>query len=487
MDKNYTYEEIKNEFSKYGYTLLDNQLKDNNDMPLLCLDEQGYKILISFNKFLNGNRKNNRFHPTNPYTLENINHYAKTNNINSICISDEYINTKKHLEFKCSCGNKFQTTWSNFSSRRKIKCDKCTKNPRANKDYNTVKQKLQSLGYYLELDESEYHGVTKTPLICHDVDGYKYRITYDAVLHGTKPRKVISSNPFSIHNINNYLKLNNKDFTCLTQKYTGKKSLLEFVCERCGEHVYSKWGNMYRQDSNSNRNILLCPNCDGRTESVHALVLKQMFLYHYPDTIIEEKSCINPNTNKIMPTDIVNHRLKTAIEIQSEWHDLDYQKIKDEIKKNFWLSKGYKFYSPDIRDYSLLEMCQIFFNITELPEYINYEFSNKLNIKKIQDMLNKNMSPVEIGNTLNVNPHRIYDAIGYGKLHYSNTYINKSYTPVVQLDKNNRLLNEYTTIKEAALENNLNPKSLSSTLLKKKHEFGNYIWYYKTDYENISL
>ena len=188
-----------------------------------------------------------------------------------------------------------------------------------------------------------------------------------------------------------------------------------------------------------------------------------------------------------MPTDIVNHRLKTAIEIQSEWHDLDYQKIKDEIKKNFWLSKGYKFYSPDIRDYSLLEMCQIFFNITELPEYINYEFSNKLNIKKIQDMLNKNMSPVEIGNTLNVNPHRIYDAIGYGKLHYSNTYINKSYTPVVQLDKNNRLLNEYTTIKEAALENNLNPKSLSSTLLKKKHEFGNYIWYYKTDYENISL
>ena len=27
-------------------------------------------------------------------------------------------------------------------------------------------------------------------------------------------------------------------------------------------------------------------------------------------------------------------------------------------------------------------MCQLFFDIKELPDYINYEYSNKLNIKK---------------------------------------------------------------------------------------------------------
>ena len=68
-----------------------------------------------------------------------------------------------------------------------------------------------------------------------------------------------------------------------------------------------------------------------------------------------------------------------AIEIQSEWHDREYQKVKDKIKKDFWLSKGYTFYDPDIRNYSVLEMCQLFFDIEELPEYINYEYSNKLN------------------------------------------------------------------------------------------------------------
>ena len=83
------------------------------------------------------------------------------------------------------------------------------------------------------------------------------------------------------------------------------------------------------KSDNPNRNIILCPNCDGRTESVHALVLKQMFKHYYPDTIEEDKSCINPLTCCILPTDIVNHRLKIAIEIQSQWHDFEDIKIKD--------------------------------------------------------------------------------------------------------------------------------------------------------------
>jgi len=60
---------------------------------------------------------------------------------------------------------------------------------------------------------------------------------------------------------------------------------------------------------------IVCSNCDERTESLHALVLKQLFVHYYPDTEIEEKSCINPETGRIMATDIVNYRLKIAIEI----------------------------------------------------------------------------------------------------------------------------------------------------------------------------
>lgn len=239
---------------------------------------------------------------------------------------------------------------------------------------------------------------------------------------------------------------------------------------------------MYKCDnSNNTRNILLCPNCDGRTESVHALVLKQMFKYYYPDTIEEEKSCINPLTGCIIPTDIVNHRLKIAIEIQSEWHDKEYQKIKDKIKKDFWINKGYKFYDPDIRNFTILGMCQLFFDIKELPEWINFDYSNKWNIKNAQNLLDKNLSPNDVAKELGINVHQIYDAIGCGKLHYSDTYINKSYTPIVEVDKNNNIIDFFTTIKNGAEKYNLNPGSLASSLLEGRHDFGNHIWYYAKD------
>ena len=101
-----------------------------------------------------------------------------------------------------------------------------------------------------------------------------------------------------------------------------------------------------------------------------------------------------------MPTDIVNHRLKIAIEIQSEWHDNEYSKTKDAIKRRFWIDKGYSFYDPDIRDYSVLEMCQLFFKIDQIPDWINFEYSNKLNIKIAQEFLNKGLSVIDVANEM---------------------------------------------------------------------------------------
>ena len=147
-----------------------------------------------------------------------------------------------------------------------------------------------------------------------------------------------------------------------------------------------------------------------------------MFLHYYPDTSIEDKSYINPKTNKICPTDIVNHRLKIAIEVQSQWHDFEDIKIKDENKKKYWISNGYKFYDPDIRNYSILDMCKIFFDINSIPDWINYEYSNKLNIKKIQYLLDNGKILSEISNELNIDKHRIYDAIYDKKIFYPKNY-----------------------------------------------------------------
>ena len=136
--------------------------------------------------------------------------------------------------------------------------------------------------------------------------------------------------------------------------------------------------------SGKNRNIVVCPNCDARLESLHALVLKQIFKYYDPDTVEEDPSCINPNTNCVMKTDIVNHKLKIAIEIQGGWHEREKQKERDKIKKDYWTGRGYKFYDYKIKDVSVLEYVQYFFpNINEIPEWVKFDYSNKLNLKQI--------------------------------------------------------------------------------------------------------
>lgn len=262
----------------------------------------------------------------------------------------------------------------------------------------------------------------KSKILCIDSEGYYvYVILSNYLSRGSVGARFDTSNDYTIYNINHYLNLNNVHFVCISEKFISANDDLLFKCLLCDEIVNAKWRNINKND-NSNRNHIICPNCDGKTESIHALVLKQMFIYYYPDTIVEDKSFVSPITNKICPTDIVNHKLKIAIEIQSQWHDYSNIIEKDKRKKQFWIDKGYKFYDPDIRNYSVLEMCQLFFNIVDIPKWVNYEYSNKLNIKKIQVMLNNNLTITEIANELNIDKHRIYDAIYNKKLFYPLNY-----------------------------------------------------------------
>lgn len=286
---------------------------------------------------------------------------------------------------------------------------------------NNVRKILNDNGVIL-LD-NEYIDV-KTKMLCKDKDGYYIYIVLNNFLsRNGVGRRFDKSNIYTINNINHYLKSKNLHFQCVSTNFSSSHEDLKFQCLTCGEFVYTSWRNVNKND-NPNRSHIICPNCDGRIESLHALVLKQMFLYYYSDTIVEDHSYISPITNKICPTDIVNHRLKIAIEIQSQWHDFEDTKRKDELKKNYWLSAGYKFYDPDIRDYSILEMCQLFFDIDSIPNWVDYNYSNKLNLRKIQNLLNDGFIVPEISKLLNINKHRIYDAIYNKKLFYPSNYKN---------------------------------------------------------------
>ena len=475
----YTYIQVKELFEKDGFILL-NDTYQNCKEQLFYQDINGYKYCTTLDHFVNKGHSTRMYHSGNPYSIDNINKFAELNNLTSRCIEDSYISSRTKMSFVCECGKVFYTTKNNFLSLHKIKCDSCT-GYNNNLTYQDVRDNLKKIGFILDVKEEEFTGVTKCALYCHDLDGYKYQITYNAVMRGKIPDKFNRGNPFTIENINHFLKSTNIPFECISDEYIDSINPLEFICKRCGEHVFRSWRNVNKND-NTNRHRIICSNCDGRTESVHALVLKQMFKYYYPDTIEEEKSCRNPITNKIMPTDIVNHNMKIAIEIQSEWHDNKYSKIKDAIKKEFWINKGYSFYDPDIRDYSVLEICQLFFDIEELPDFINYNYSNKLNIKEIQSMLNEYVSIPQISNMLNINIHRIYDALYSGKIIRPKGYCDADCRQIVQVDLQGSYVNEYNSISEASKITGIKSYAISSAFTRKNHYSSGFYWFDNDDY-----
>lgn len=326
-----------------------------------------------------------------------------------------------------------------------------------------------------------------TVISYEDESGYRYEAKTRSVINHKRQNIIHTRNPYSIYNVNKYLERNMVPFACISSVYINNLTDLEFVCKRCGEHVAKPWINIGRTEEF--RSHVSCPNCDGRVESIHALVLKQMFKYHYPDTIEEDRTCVNPDTGYVLPTDIVNHRLKIAIEVQSQWHDFPDKKVTDLYKKKFWLDKGYSFYDPDIRNYTVLEMCQLFFDIDELPDYINYEYSNKINVKKIQGLLNDGMQVLDIANKLEISEHRIYDALHNGKLYYPDNYRNACFTPIVQLDMCGKFIREFDSISEANRLYGFKVGGISRALSLGRHYSNGFYWYYKDEYDlgNVEL
>ncbi len=413
----YTYDDICKIANARNYKLISGDY-NNCKTKILLMDSEGYKVYATADKLVNKDGGFRRFHRCNNYSIENINHYAKINGLKSKCISAQYISSKKKLLFLCACGDTFETTRNNFMSFHKTKCSECT--GYHNKfTYEDVKSRLETKGYFLTISENDFLGITKSELTCLDKEGYKYNVVFNKIMRNKFPDRFNKSNKYALYNINHYLNCEKINAECISDSYIDNETPLVFQCKKCGEIIKKSWLNLYKNRKRS-KFSMFCPNCDDRTESIHALVLKQMFKHYYPETIEEDRSCINPCTGRALPTDIVNHNLKIAVEIQSQWHDFEDRKIKDVYKKNFWVDKGYKFYDPDIRDYSILEMCQLFFDVTILPEWINYEYSNKLNIKEIQEMLDKGLTPPDIEKNTGINRHRIYDAIYARKLTRNN-------------------------------------------------------------------
>ena len=482
----YTIEDVKKLLENTIYTM-DESTFTYLSCGFTVITNDGYKAIMGKNYFEH-NSPPDLFNVHNPYTIENIKNYIRINNITTKLLSAEYHGNSKHLEWECECGEQFSRSWNGFLQGATL-CSNCSKRIAGlarRTDIDIITNKLSEIGLILLSDPNDI--ISNVKITAIDVDGYLYDFYWPDVKYNKFPKKFHPNNKYSIENINRFLELErNSEYKCVSNEYKGNDVLLLFTHVSCGHIFESNLVSMQGKNigNTSEKYYKQCPKCSAlKTESIHASVLKQVFLHEYLDTITEEKSCINPKTNYPLPTDIVNHRLKIAIEIQSSRHDTEKQKEVDRFKKEFWLNRGYNFYDPDIRDYTILELVQLFFpKIEEVPDYVDYNYADCIDANKVQELLNEGYSFKEIANVMN-KKHGSVQALSHQKKvvipkNYDIKILNRR--PIIRLTKQGIYVKCYKNLSSITKDNMA--IGTVTRVLKGKQKFAyDSFWVYEQDY-----
>ncbi len=482
----YSIEQVKSMIKDKPYKMIESSFTSFSN-GFTAITDDGYYVTIDRGNIIKDNEPE-IFHKHNQYTIQNINHYLELNNIKTKLLSTEYNNNTTPLQWKCQCGEVFSRNWRSFyhGEGECIYCIRKRKGAKERIDIVEIKNAISEMGLNMVDDISE-KAITSSKFSLIDEDGYLYYTHWSSIKNKRYPEKFLSSNIYSIQNINNLMRLErNGEYCCISKKYINNTHKLTFQ-HKCGCIFKASLLEMRGKLSLNGKDKYYkqCPKCStSKTESNHASILKQIFLHSLPDTSIEDKSCINPKTQRALPTDIVNHKMKIAIEIQSGYHDKPEQKRVDEFKKNFWINKGYSFFDPDIRDYSILEMIQIFFpDIQEIPEYIDYNFSNCIDFIKIQKLLNEGYVISEISEKLNIKKGTIQSFINNKKVFLPEGYKEKVFNikSVVQLTKDGEYINKFDSLSD--MDKHGYKMGTVNRVLKGSQKFAyNCYWVFEKDY-----
>ena len=133
MPRKHSVEEVKEIYRKNGYELI-SEYKDV-DTVLFVKDEEGY-ICSGTLKHFKDNHFPSKFHPNNPYTIQNIKLWIKNNNIEGYkLLSEKYNNCDEDLLFQCECNHEFKMSWDLF--KQGVRCPYCS-NKKVLRGYNDI-------------------------------------------------------------------------------------------------------------------------------------------------------------------------------------------------------------------------------------------------------------------------------------------------------------------------------------------------------------
>ena len=148
--KKFTYIEVKECVENLGYKLISDKYI-NSRSKIIFKDNKGYFYNVVFSSLKIGNIPD-KFHKSNPYTIQNIKLWCELNNKSFKLVSKEYNGNDKILKWEClkeECGEEFEAKWRDifdncgcsYCRGFKVGLSNClvTKNPELAKEWHPTK------------------------------------------------------------------------------------------------------------------------------------------------------------------------------------------------------------------------------------------------------------------------------------------------------------------------------------------------------------
>lgn len=185
-------------------------------------------------------------------TLENISEWvAKCSECKLICAEKRKMSNRFHWYVKlvCPCGEVFERRFNDFKRQNEKRCLKCLN--RELHTYEDVKKYIEEDcrdWIKLKLISDKYKSYTNN-LTIEDELGFKYFVSYQQIKRNKERKSSFAmfdiSNPYSLENIKNYVRINEPKYKVLSDKYADCEEKIEFRC--CKEHKFQMKWNSFRQ------------------------------------------------------------------------------------------------------------------------------------------------------------------------------------------------------------------------------------------------
>jgi len=270
----------------------------------------------------------------------------------------------------------------------------------------------------------------------------------------------------------------------IREDINGKEAVLEIRHNFCGKTFLRMGGNM--------KNTNYCPYCCSLLQASHLhYIFCILAEYFYPESEFEKDigfKGLNGGSSKYDLYIPKYNNKNTLFEFQSKYHD--NKKDFDKEKKNFAINKKYNFIAIDHRNVNIEKICKKYFNINKIPNFVYeelYLLDNKIDIKKIQKMLDIPVSIVKISKKMNISVNILYKYIKSGilkkNLNHNNVIYNKK--KIIMLDLKGNYIDTFNSYYEILKIYNIKVDSIKSgkIIRRRKNLFCSYSDYINKNYK----